>query len=385
MNRLRNLFQSRAAVRILMGLLVVSIVFASWLMYNAVTDNSATERQVTSNHQTNELPTVPVDPKPAFETESFHDPIDETYSDGDVADDSVVWANPEDPAKSVVIADNKSKVNGGIAVFDMSGKMLQFRQVGSIGNVDLRSDFQLDGKKIVLIGANNRSESALEFWELNPDTRQLTEPVTARSIQTFSKNYGFCMYHSANSGKYYAFVTQDDSGNVEQYELFDSNGKVDARKVRTFSVGSRSEGCVADDERGKLYIGEEDIALWQYGAEPDDGTTRIRIDSVSEGRLTADVEGVALAYGPNGTGYLIVSCQGSSELAIYDRESNEFIRKFSIGPGEDIDSVQKTDGVAISTDNLGPDFPHGILVVHDSVNSDGNTSNLKYVPLQGHD
>ena len=44
--------------------------------------------------------------------------------------------------------------------------------------------------------------------------------------------------------------------------------------MRTFSVGSEAEGCVADDDTGALYISEENEALWRYSAEPDGGTTR---------------------------------------------------------------------------------------------------------------
>jgi hypothetical protein len=145
------------------------------------------------------------------ETEAF--PTGGTFDGGDVADDSAIWVNPADPAHSAVIADNKDPNTGGIAVFDLAGKLLQFRHDGQIGNVDLRQGVSLGGRRVVLVGANNRSNNTIRFWVLDPATRQLT-PVAARDISTLAPNYGFCMYHSPHSGKLYAFVSQADGGEL---------------------------------------------------------------------------------------------------------------------------------------------------------------------------
>ena len=40
-----------------------------------------------------------------------------------------------------------------------------------------------------------------------------------------------------------------------------------------------------------------------------------------------------------------------------------------------------TDGLDVTTENVGPKFEQGLLVVHDEANQGGGTSNLKYVPL----
>lgn len=72
------------------------------------------------------------------------------------------------------------------------------------------------------------------------------------------------------------------------------------------------EGCVADDDLGHRYIGEEEAGIWKYGAEPDAPTdARRSIDSTGRGgHLTPDVEGLAIRYGPGGSGLLIASSQG---------------------------------------------------------------------------
>ena len=317
-------------------------------------------------------------PYATVETEAF--PAGGTFDGGDFADDSSIWVDPSDPARSAVIADSKDPASGGIAVFDMAGKLLQFRPDGQIGNVDLRQGVALGGRRVVLVGANNRTNDTIGFWMLDPATRQLT-PVTARDISTLSPNYGFCLYHSPTSGKVYAFVSQEGGGQFEQYELVDAGGRVDARRVRSFDIGSQSEGCVADDELGHLYVAEEEVGIWKYGAEPTAGAARSRVDLVG-GHVVADVEGLTLAYGANGTGYLLASSQGDSAIAIYERAGgNAFVKRFSVAGNSGIDAVSETDGIDVTSANAGPGFEHGLLVAHDAANSGARTSNLKYVPL----
>ncbi|HET9953778.1 MAG TPA: phytase [Polyangiaceae bacterium] len=322
-------------------------------------------------------PQIPARPRPTVETESFS-----LGALADIADDSAIYANPSAPELSVVLADNKDDSAGGIAVFDMQGKLLQLRKEGKIGNVDLREGFSLGGQTIVLVGANNRTHDSIQFWRLDPSTRQLSNPIGEAKTSN-APNYGFCLYHSAATGKFYAFVTQETGASViEQYELTESGGRLMASKVRAFEVGSITEGCVADDELGRLYVAQEDVAIWRYDAEPSGGSQRTRVASVGDGHLVADLEGLGLAKGAGTSGYLVVSVQSESRFAIYDRESNAYLRGFSISANADIDAPDQTDGLDISTVNLGPGFPHGALIVHDGENANGATSNLKYIPLE---
>ncbi|HMI88625.1 MAG TPA: phytase [Polyangiaceae bacterium] len=323
-------------------------------------------------------PQIPSPPLPSVETDSFSP----SSSIIDISDDSAIYANPTTPELSVVIADNKDDITGGVGVFDMQGKLLQFRQDGKIGNVDLRSGFPLAGRSIVLVGGNNRTTDTLIFWQLDPATRQLSAPI-GLTIATTSPNYGFCLYHSAATDKFYAFVTQETGTSVmEQYELGEDAGKVSATKVRSFDVGSITEGCVADDEMGRLYVAQEDVALWRYGAEPTAGADCMQVGAVGDGHLVMDLEGVSLARGLGTSGYLVLSLQGDSRFVTYDRETNAFLKEFTVGSNGSIDGVSQTDGLDISTSDLGPGFPKGALVVHDGSNTGGVTSNLKYIPLQ---
>mgnify|MGYP000299497654 CR=1 FL=1 len=299
-------------------------------------------------------------------------------SSGDAADDPAIWVHPTDPSLSTVIGTDKQ---GGIAVYDLNGKQIQYLADGLPDNVDLRDGFMLGGQKVTLVAAGSRKDNSIQVFKVNPQTRQL-ENVAARVIKHGIAIYGMCMYRS-KTGKTYYFGTSK-SGDVEQLELFDNgSGKVDAKAVRKFKVGSVVEGCVADDGLGHFYVSEEAAGIWKYSAEPTGGTTRTQVGKVGDGHLFADVEGLAIAYGPNGTGHLIASSQGNYSYVVYKREgNNEFVKKFRVGDGA-LDGAEETDGIDVTTANLGGKFSKGLFVVQDGFNDKGSKNqNFKLVPLE---
>ena len=314
----------------------------------------------------------------ALETVNATVETDPVPNSGDAADDPAIWINPVDPAQSTIIGTDK---RGGLAVYDLNGKQLQYLADGQMDNVDLRAGFKLGGQNVAVVTAGNRGDNSIAIYQVNPQTRKL-EQVAARKIKHGLQVYGSCMYRSAKSGKFYYFATSK-SGDVEQWELIDNgSSKIDARKVRNFKVGTVVEGCVADDELGHFYLSEEAVGIWKYGAEVDAGTNRTQVGKVGDGHLYADVEGLTLAYSNNGKGYLLASSQGNNSFVVYRRENeNEFVKKFMIGSGGGIDGVEETDGIDVTTANLGSAFPHGVFVVQDGRNDKGN-QNFKLVPLQ---
>jgi 3-phytase len=313
----------------------------------------------------------------ALETVMATVETDPVPNGGDAADDPAIWVNPNDPAQSVIIGTDK---RGGLAVYELSGKQIQYLPDGQMDNVDLRDGFKLDGQNVAIVTASNRKDNSIAIYKINPQSRTL-ENVAARKIKHGLTVYGMCMYRSAKTGKIYYFGTSK-SGEVEQWELFESNGKVDAKKARNFKLGSVVEGCVADDELGHFYVAEEAVGIWKFGAEPETGSEHTQVAKVGDGHLFADVEGLAIAYGKDGAGYLIASSQGNHSYVVYRREgNNEFVKKFRIGASEGVDGCEETDGIDVTTANLGPSFPHGVFVVQDGFNDKGN-QNFKLVPLQ---
>jgi PKD repeat protein len=301
-------------------------------------------------------------------------------SAGDSADDVAVWIHPLDRSLSTVLGTDK---NSGLAVYDLAGNQLQFLAAGRLNNVDLRYAFPLGGTEVALVTAGERDTNQIRIYAIDQTTRLLRD-VAARPITTgLSEVHGSCMYTSALTGQTYFFGTSKD-GDMEQWRLFgNANGRVDAQLVRTFTVGGQIEGCVADDETGYLFVSEEDVGIWRYGAEPGAGTVRIQIDTTGAGgHLTPDVEGLTIYQAGGGAGYLLASSQGDSSYAVYGRQPpHAFVTRFQIGAnlGMGIDDVTGTDGIEVANLGLGGSFPAGVFVVQDEVNPGGN-QNFKLVP-----
>jgi 3-phytase len=326
------------------------------------------------------------------ETElSFESPAREATASGETdpvppggdADDPAIWVHPGDPASSTIIGTDKL---GGLAVYDLDGDQIQYLADGDLNNVDLRGGFRLGGGPVTLVTAADSTSHTLAIYRVDPATRELVD-VAAREIELGISAYGSCMYRSAKTGRFYVFVNSekeagDPGGRVEQWELIEAaGGKVDARQVRSFAVGSQTEGCVVDDEQGELYIGEEARGIWRFRAKLTAGAERKRVDSTfAGGHLEAEVEGLAIVSGPGRSGYVVASSQGNNSIAVYRREDNEYVKTFTIEGAEGIDDVEETDGIEVTTRDLGEAFPDGLLVAHDGSN-DGGRTNFKLVPL----
>jgi 3-phytase len=307
---------------------------------------------------------------------------DPVPSSGDAADDVVVWVHPSDPGRSVVIGTDKKS---GIGVYDLSGRELSYREGGKPNNVDLRCGFRLRDRSVALVTAGDRERNEILVYRLDPATRTLVD-VAARPISPGLDIYGSCMYRSRTTGNVFVIATSED-GEIEQWRLFaDRQGLVDAERVRRFDVGSQTEGCVADDALGRLYLGEEERGIWRYQAEPAGGSRRTLVDATGRGgHLDADVEGLTILAGPRGAGYLVASSQGDSSFAVYRREGrNAYVGRFRIVGHGPVDAVEGTDGIDAVAAPLGPRFPNGLLVVQDGDNDDGN-QNFKLIPLRSAD
>jgi 3-phytase len=308
---------------------------------------------------------------PAVETPSMD-------GSGDVADDPAIWVHPTDASLSVLLGTSKDESQGGLYAYTLDGDVLgKYASGKMLNNTDLRYDFPLGNETIDIVGATNRTDNTFLFFGMDPVSREL---IHVGSIAvTLQDPYGFCMYRSSVDGSYYAIGT-DTSGNLEQYKLDGRSGSVTGQLVRKIRIGGVAEGCVADEEHRALYIGEEEAALWNYGAEPESGSIRTKVDDVA-GNLAADIEGVAIYRTSRGRGYIIVSSQRKGTLQVYDRISKVHLGQFQItASGTGIDGVTATDGVAASSRSFNGHFPNGVLIAHDGDNQGGATSNFKLVP-----
>ena len=168
------------------------------------------------------------------------------------------------------------------------------------------------------------------------------------------------------------FINATD-GRYQQHRVTWSDRGPGTELVREFRLPSQPEGCVADPDLGRVYMGEEDAGIWEAGAEPDGDAPRLVVETGPA--LVADVEGMdiyreTVAISGRDRRLLVVSSQGSDSFAIFDLDDDyRLLASFSIRAnlGAGIDGVSETDGLAVTSASL-PGYPAGVLVVQDGRN-----------------
>ena len=308
------------------------------------------------------LPTVQTEPVP---------------SAGDAADDPAIWIHPDNRRASRVLGTDK---RNGLGVYDLEGNQLQYLRVGRLNNVDVRHGFQLGGQRVDLAVASNRDNNSLHLFAIDPshgELRDLGEIATP-----LHEIYGLCMGQGAD-GTLYA-IANDKDGRFLQYRLDGGSGEARGELVREFSVASQPEGCVVDDQRQRLFIGEEGKAVWALDAGEKAATEMTRVIAVG-GPIAADIEGLAIYQHPQHP-YLVISSQGNDSYVVVDAEPPYQLRgSFRIGINSQlgIDGVSETDGLEVTSVDLGGQWNRGMLMVQDGRKRmpEGN-QNYKYVPWQ---
>jgi len=292
-----------------------------------------------------------------------------TQHSGDSADDPAVWVNPEDPAESMVIGNDKL---GALETYDLDGRLVQRIESSTKfwGNVDIRHDVLLATGPVDVVAAAN---GGVRLYAVDRDSRRLS-PITAGGgpLDT-GGGEGVCLYQNSEGALsvFMVFI----SGGVRQFALQDNgSGELSLERVRAFKVGSEAEGCVVDDRSGALYIAEESVGLWKYDADPAGGETRELVDGLQpEGHHLADVEGVTLVDDGGGRGLILTSSQGQGDeqsyFSSFDRETGSYRASFRIVDGPEADGCSHTDGITATTSTLGPRFPEGVFVCQDDKNT----------------
>ena len=303
--------------------------------------------QTTSEWQAPALPIV----MPRMQTE----PVARA---GDAADDPAIWVHPRDPAKSRILGTNKKQ---GLLVYDMQGKQLQLLESGRLNNVDLRQDIRFGAERFDLALGTQRDENGMVLFTIDANG---TLAEAARLPTGLGDIYGTCVYRTAEGGLD-AFVNDKD-GRYEHYQITRSNGRFGAKLARSFKLASQPEGCVADDRSGLLFVGEERRGVWVTSARADQPATLTMVIPVGP-LLHADVEGMGIYHGA-AKSYLVVSSQGNNSYVVLDAAAPFTVRgAFRIGmdAAKGIDGASETDGLEVTSANLGGAYGRGMLVVQD--------------------
>lgn len=294
---------------------------------------------------------------------------------GDSADDPAIWRNAGNPSESRVLGTNKKF---GLMVYDMQGRQTQALATGRLNNVDVRQQVRFGANApLDLAMATQRDENSLVLFQISTEG---TVSEAARFHTPLDKIYGFCLYQPLSGGL--QAIVNDKDGRFLQYRIDYQNNRFSAELVRQFRTASQPEACVADDKRGQLFIGEEKRGIWVLPAAADASPDMQLIHATGKA-LVADTEGLALYHGEHAS-YLLVSSQGDHSYLVLDAAAPYRLRgKFRIGihPQLGIDGTSETDGIEVTSANMGGAFAQGMLVVQDGYKRlpDGQ-QNFKYVP-----
>ncbi len=291
----------------------------------------------------------------------------------DAADDPAIWRNAVDPAKSLVIGTDK---RAGIHVYDLSGRQVSFTPSPRLNNVDLRDAVTIGGKPAILVAASDRQDEAnaqMALFTLDTAAQKLV-PLASIPVGK-GEAYGMCLWQRASDKALFGFVVLKD-GRIDQLAFDLSGAKPSAKLVRSMKLATQSEGCVADDRTGMLYVAEEDVGVWTFDADPSAVGTAKAFAKVDKKQLFDDAEGLALVpEGANG-GYLLVSSQGDNAYALYALADGKFAGRFRVNGGS-IDGTEETDGIELLLGDFGPQYPAGLFVAQDGDNAP-DTQNFKY-------
>jgi 3-phytase len=282
----------------------------------------------------------------------------------DAADDPEIWADPRDPSRVVIFGTDKQ---AGLYTYGLDGKITGFIPDGRLNNVDLRGGFATAQGEQVLVAASDRGRMGAALYLMNPDSLKVT-PWGVVPLD-LAEPYGLCV---GRRGPDFIVVVNGTDGQVRQVKVeAGPDGKFKATEERRFGLSTQTEGCVVDDVKGLLYIGEEAKGVWRF---PLDGEAKgTLIAAAPSPMLAPDVEGLTLLREGEKT-WLIASSQGDSAFAVWrvDGAEPEYKGRFSAVAGNGIDPVTGTDGVAALGGVVGP-FGEGLVVAQDDVDSEGES------------
>src|SRR5688572_14192978 len=124
------------------------------------------------------------------ETPAVGSPVDE-----DAADDPAIWIDRADPSQSRIIGTDKK---GGLYVYDLQAREIQFVQAGLVNNVDLRDGFRFADGMAPIVVASDRDDQTIAVFRFDAATRQLQPAQLAAIPSGFPEIYGICLFNAPN-------------------------------------------------------------------------------------------------------------------------------------------------------------------------------------------
>lgn len=288
-------------------------------------------------------------------------------------DDPAIWINKKEASKSLVIGTDKEN-GGGLYAYDLNGKIVhKFVDMARPNNVDIAYDFPYQNQKIDVAVVTERNANAIRIFklpELTPIDGGGLKVFEGETTEEYNEPMGIALYEGKEGGTtvFYAIVGRKN-GPAEDY-LWQyayetrADGKVELQLVRKFGAYSGKkeiEAIAVDQELGYVYYSDEVAGVRKYYADPAKGDRELAFFAQSDAKR--DHEGIAIYKKDATTGYLVVSNQQDNSILIYPREGeannpheHRLITTIPV-------SAIECDGLEITSRELDPRFPQGMLVM----------------------
>lgn len=280
-------------------------------------------------------------------------------------DDPAIWINTADTDQSLIIGTDKD-TNGGLYIFDLSGRIKNKVPLQRPNNVDVAYGLIVSGKPTDIAVATEREKNTIRIFSL-PDLKAIDNGgIAVFENETERAPMGIALY-TATDKTIYAIVGRKSGpadGYLWQYRLEDNgNGGVKASLVRKFGKYSGKkeiEAIAVDNEEGYIYYSDEQAGVHQYYADPSKGNEELALFATNG--FTSDHEGISIYKTGKHTGYILVSNQQKNTFMVYSREGNadkpyehRFITEIPV-------STDESDGSEVTNTPLGDRFPEGIFI-----------------------
>lgn len=289
------------------------------------------------------------------------------------ADDPAIWIDSMDASRSLIVGTDKSDLQGGVYVFDLTGRLDSSRTRRPLrrpNNVDILQGVLLGGERLDIAVATERGARAIRVYRLPEMT-----PIDGGGIPVFGGDstrapMGVALYARPSDGAVYAIVG-GKSGPTTDYlwQLLlrrDPDGIVRGTPVRRFGQFSgrkEIEAIAVDRQLGFVYYSDETVGIRKYHADPDHPDAARELALFGETGFVSDHEGIGIYAISDSTGFLVVSDQQGQRIQLFPREGEPGApHRHTVITTIPV-SAQETDGLEVTATPLGASFPEGVLVM----------------------
>ncbi|GGB02287.1 phytase [Agarivorans gilvus] len=273
-----------------------------------------------------------------------------SHSYEDIAD-AAVWQSASDASLDLLLV---SLEGDGLALFDSQGQQVLHAELGEVTSADLRYQITAsNGDSIDLVALALPDEQSIAFYSIAHQAKAEPELLSLGELALDFAAEGLCLYKNTTTSEL-SVIGVSDLGIAKQYKLDFDGANINStivdgtglpQAVRELNVGGKLSACAVDDETANLYIAEQNVGIWAYGADAENVKERKLVDSVAPLGHLEEIEGIGLSYQDDGQGYLVVADEGAG-LLFYQRDDLSFSAQTTVV------GFDETKTLAVARDGL---------------------------------